>query len=292
MADMEGHLLGLGEEVVRVAVEHHLAHHLDGHQLFRNQLGGVEQIEIEAVLVAFRNHLQGQFPFRVVARFDVLPQPAPVEVRVLAGELLRLVPDQRAGARRRAPVELDEYGLPGRTEQAEGMHTEALHAAEADRDSPVGHHPHDHVRRLRRQRDEIPEGVMGRPTGGNFIVGLRLHRMNEIGKLDRILDEEHRHVIADQVEIAFLGVELDRESAHVADRIGGATRALHRGKADEHRSALAGRGEKARLGQRAEILIGFEIAMRSGTPGVYHAFGYALVVEVGDLLAHDEIFEQ
>ena len=33
-------------------------------------------------------------------------------------------------------------------------------------------------------------------------VGLHLHRMDEVGELDRVLDEEHRDVVADEVPVA------------------------------------------------------------------------------------------
>jgi hypothetical protein len=38
------------------------------------------------------------------------------------------------------------------------------------------------------------------------VVGLGLHRMHEVGELHRVLDEEHRHVVADQVPVAFVCV--------------------------------------------------------------------------------------
>ena len=48
---------------------------------------------------------------------------------------------------------------------------------------------------------------------------LGFHRVHEVGKLDRVLNEEHRHVVADQVEVAFVGEELHRETAYVAHGI-------------------------------------------------------------------------
>ena len=47
----------------------------------------------------------------------------------------------------------------------------------------------------------------------NFIMGFRLDRMDEIGKLHRVLDEEHGNVVADQIVVAFLGIKLDGETA-------------------------------------------------------------------------------
>ena len=51
MPRMERHLFGFGEEVVRVAIERHLADDLHRHQFFRNQLGRIEQVEVEVVFI-------------------------------------------------------------------------------------------------------------------------------------------------------------------------------------------------------------------------------------------------
>ena len=61
--------------------------------------------------------------------------------------------------------------------------------------------------------------------------------MDEVGELHRVLDEEHRDVVAHQVPVAFVGVELDREAAHVARGVDRAALAGHGGEAHEHRRA-------------------------------------------------------
>ena len=43
--DAERHLLGLGEEVVGIAVQHHPADRDDRHELLGHDLGGVEHVE-------------------------------------------------------------------------------------------------------------------------------------------------------------------------------------------------------------------------------------------------------
>ena len=45
----ERDLLGLGEEVVGVAVEHHLADRRQRHELLGHELGRVEHVEAEAL---------------------------------------------------------------------------------------------------------------------------------------------------------------------------------------------------------------------------------------------------
>ena len=75
---------------------------------------------------------------------------------------------------------------------------------------------------------------------GKASVGLRLHGMNDVGKLDRILDEEDRDVVADDVPVAFLGIELDGKAAHVAGKVERAFRSGDRREADEGGRLLAG----------------------------------------------------
>ena len=60
----------------------------------------------------------------------------------------------------RIPVELHEARLARVVDEAEGVHAEALHHAIAARDGAVRHHPHQHVRGLGHQRDEVPERVV------------------------------------------------------------------------------------------------------------------------------------
>ena len=215
-----------------------------------------------------------------------------MEVAVGAVDLDGLVPHDGVRARHRFPVELDEARLARRVDQAEGVHAEALHHAKAARQGAVRHDPHQHVRRLRHQRDEVPEGVVRAGGLRHAVVRLGLDGVDQVGKLDRVLDEEHRNVVADDVPVAFVGVELDREAAHVARQIGRAPLAGDGREADEHGRALAGFGERRCLGDGRQLLVALEVAVRRGTPRVDDALRNALVVEVGDLLAQDEVLEQ
>ena len=92
---------------------------------------------------------------------------------------------------------------------------------------------------LGRERNEIVKGVVRRSGLRNFVVRLRFHRVNQIGKLDRVLNEEDRDVVADEIEDAFVGVELDREPAHVPREIGRAARTSDGGEAHKDRRLAA-----------------------------------------------------
>lgn len=99
----------------------------------------------------------------------------------------------------RLPVKLDEPGLAGGVDQPEGVDPKALHHRKTPRQRAIAHHPHQHVCALGRQRHEIPEGVVGRCGLRDLVVWLGLYGMDQVGKFNRILNEEDRHVVADEV---------------------------------------------------------------------------------------------
>jgi hypothetical protein len=74
---------GLGEEVVRVPIEHEAAHPLDRDLLLGHELGRVQEVEGELVLVGLLDDLQAELPLRIRPRGDGFPQVAEVEVQSL-----------------------------------------------------------------------------------------------------------------------------------------------------------------------------------------------------------------
>ncbi len=216
----EGDLLGLGEEIIDDPVEHQPPDDADGHQFLRDQLGRVEDVEVEAVGKRIVEQLHAQLPLREVAAVDRIPKVAAMEIRVRAIDLDRLVPHHRLQTLLGLPVELDEGGLAVGIHQPERMDAKAFHRAERARDRAVGHLPHDHMHAYRRQANEVPEIIVRRLCLRKLPVGRGLHRMDQVGKLDRILNEENRDIVADQIPIALLRIELDGETADVTGKIG------------------------------------------------------------------------
>ena len=117
-------------------------------------------------------------------------------------------------------MEFHELALSRRIHQAKRVNAEPFHHAERPWNGPIGHNPHDHVKRLGHQRDEVPKRVMRRGGLRKSSIGLCLNRVNQIGKLDCILNKEDRNIIANQIEIAFRGVELHRKAPHITRQIG------------------------------------------------------------------------
>ena len=142
------------------------------------------------------------------------------------------------------------------------------------------------------QRDEVPEVVVRRLRLREAAVGLLLHGVDEVGELDRVLDEEDRDVVADEVPVALLRVELHGEAAHVAGQVERALVAGDGREPDEHRRPLARPLEQVGAGEVGERLVVLEVAVRAEAAGVDDPLGDALVVEVEDLLAEVEVLEQ
>ncbi len=215
-----------------------------------------------------------------------------MEVRVGAGDLHRLVPAGGLRPKFRSPVELHERRLVLVVDETEGVDPETLHHPQRSRDRPVRHRPHDHVGRLRHQADEVPEGVVGAGRLRIAPVGLHLHRVDKVGKLDRVLDEEDRDVVAHQVPVALARVEFDRETAHVAGRVHRARAAGDGGEAGEELGALADLRKDVGPGVFRQRPGEFEIAVRRRASGMDDPLGDPLMVEMLDLLAQDEVFQQ
>ncbi len=133
----EGHLLGFGEEVVDHAIQHQPTHNPHRQDLLRDDLGGIEDVEVELVGEVLVEQLQSQLPFREGADVDRIPQIAAVEIGVRAVDLYRLVPHHRLQPELGFPVELDEGRASLVVEQTEGVDAETLHETERARDRAV-----------------------------------------------------------------------------------------------------------------------------------------------------------
>ena len=262
MRRAERDLLGLGEKIVRPAIQYHAADQGQRHEFFGNQLGRVQVIERECGGLFLGEQLPREFPLRKLPGLDRLKKVAPMEILIGAGQLYGLVPQRRLQTQLRPPVKLHECGFAVRIEQAEAVDAEAFHHAQRTRNPAIGHSPHNCMHRLRRQRDKIPERIVRRGRLRKAAVRLHLHRMDQIGKLDRVLDEEHRDIVAYQVPVAFLGVELHREAAHIARRVDRTSPTGHGRKTREQRCLLTDLGQDIRRGVLAQRMRQLEIAVR------------------------------
>ena len=288
----EGDLFGRGEEIVHQPVEDQAADDPHRHQLLRDDLGRVEHVEVEIVGEFLIENLDPQLPLGEIAGVDGVPQVAAVEIGVGAVQFDRLVPDHRLETELGLPVEFDIGGLAVGIDQTEGVDAKALHHAEGTGNRPVGHDPHDHVHAFRAEADEVPEIVMGGLRLRKAAIGRGLGGVDQVRKFDCVLDEEDRDIITDNVPIAFLGVELDGKTAHVARDVGRPLGPRDGGEAHKGLGLFADALENVGARDVGQALGQFEIAMRAIAAGVDDALGNPLMVEMKDFFAEVEILQQ
>ena len=176
-----------------------------------------------------------------------------------------------------------------RVDERIGVRAEAVDVAIALRQPAIREQDRDLVQALRRQRPEIPH------RGRRAQVGLRmaLLRVDEVGKFQRIADEEHRRVVADDVPIALLGVELQRKAAHVALGIRRTTLAGDGREAQEQlpSSCRSSRSTSAFVYLRDVVGDG-QRAIGTRALGVHGALRNALAVLMRELFEQMEVLEQ
>src|SRR5580700_10800481 len=127
MTGTESNLLGFGEEIVRIPIQHHPANHLYGHHFFWNELRCVKNIERKCVGGSLIDDLKAQFPLDGVPCFDGFKQIPAVKIRVGTANLRRFVPEDRGCPKQGSPMEFDEVCFVSRVDQTERIHTESFH---------------------------------------------------------------------------------------------------------------------------------------------------------------------
>ena len=215
-----------------------------------------------------------------------------MEVGVGTVDLDRFVPDHRLQALLGLPVKLDEGRFAFGIDEAERVDTKALHCAKGARDRAIRHGPHDHVKALRRQADKVPEIIVRGLRLGEGAIRLGLGRMDEVWKLNRILDEKDGDIVADKVPVALLRIELDREAPNVASEVEGAFRARDSREADESRRLLAHALEDVCAADVGQTVGQLEEAVGTVAARVNDPFGDALMVEMEDFLAEVEVLQE
>jgi len=122
-------------------------------------------------------------------------------------------------------------------------------------------------------------------------VGAAFLRADEVAELERVADEEHRGVVADDVVVALGGVELQCPAPRVAPGVWAAALAGHRGEPD-HRLGAGARLKHRRLGERTDIVGDLEASESARPLGMGLTLGHPLAVERRHLLDQVVIMQQ
>ena len=198
------------------------------------------------------------------------------------------------------PVELDEMTLSRLVNQDERVDAKSLHHTIGPGNCAVRHGPHEHMGGLGVKIYKVPEVIVGSLCLGDFIVRLRLDRVNwscqflfipgsvgwlltEIREFDGLLDEENGDVVPDNIPVSLIGVKLDGKSSNIAHRIRAPSASLHSREAHEDRRVPRHIRQDPSV---CEILCAFlelEVPKRTGTTRMHHSLGNTLVVKTVNL---------
>lgn len=284
----EGGLLNLCKIIVGPAIELDHAHFDQRIVCLRPDLGEIEGIVLVHLRLLVGHDLDEHRPAREVAAFDRVEQIAAVALAIVGDECGCLGIGEVLDALLRAEMELDPNTFLGGVDHRKGVTAETVHMPEALRDAPVGHDDRHLVQRFGQQRPEIPV-VIGRAQAGARVA---LDGVVEIRKTQRVAEEKDGRVIADDVPVAFLRVELQRKAADVAFRVGRAPLAGNRREACEHRRRLADLREYLRLGIAADVVRDGEAAVGAPPFRVHPPLRDDLAVKMRHLLDKPDVLEQ
>ena len=132
---------------------------------------------------------------------------------------------------------------------------------------------------LRGERPEVPlHRVVAQAARGQTLL-----RTDEVRELDGVTQEEDGRVVADEVVVAFSGVEAQREATHVTPGVGGAQLARN-GREPQQRLGLGARLEDGSLGVLGNIVGHREVAKSASALGVRTPLDDVLAVEVSQCL--------
>jgi hypothetical protein len=244
------------------------------------------------MLVVFHD-LHVEIPLRVLTAFDRLEQILGSRSQILGLHLRGFLSREARQPAARVEVVLHEHGVTLRVDHLVRVHAEAFHVTVARGNAARAEQVRQHVHRFGCLAHEVEDAVRLLPERHR----IRLQRVDHIGELDGVTDEEDREVVPHEIPVAVLGVELHRKAARIARNFGRIPSADDSGEPDGERCLLA-RGLKElgtrvlRRGLLADLPGGFELAIAHEAPGVHDALGNALAVEVADLLEEVVVLER
>jgi hypothetical protein len=161
MSCAKGNLLRLGEELINIPVEFKLSNISNWKNIFRPDLGSIEDIKVKLILSTLGANLYTEFPSREHALFDGGIEILSMKIGILATNLQRLVPNKRMDSKGWRKVELDERTNTVLIKKGESIDSKALHHAKGPWDTTIAHGPHEHMGSLGVQELEVPEVIVG-----------------------------------------------------------------------------------------------------------------------------------
>jgi hypothetical protein len=149
-----------------------------------------------------------------VSDLDCVPQILAISVWVATGDSVLLLPEPRSQALLSLEAELDELCLAFVGDETECVHTPAIDMPEGAYGAMAAHRPEKCVKPGRLLREEVPRAVVSGGSLRYLLVRTWLDGIDQIQKLDSILDEEHGYAVSDDVLKLLKCLELFEPNKH------------------------------------------------------------------------------
>ena len=255
--------------------------------LLRDRLRQVERVEAVGLRILVRHDLDRQSPGRELATLNGVEQVATVEVSILTSKLRSFLVRHVLNTLIGVEVVDNPELLASLVHPHVGERGVAVHVTPGAGQAAVTHEVRNLVSRLGGEGPEVPLHVVRTQAR----VGHALLRVNEVRELHGIANKEDRRIVADHVEVALFGVELQGKAAYIAPGVRGAKLASNRRETGQHLGLLA-RLEEVGLRVGGNILKNLERAESARALRVRATLGNALAVEACKLLNKSDVVEE
>ena len=232
----------------------------EGELLLGPELGGVERVEVELRVLVVREQLHEHVPLGELLALDGVVEVLGGVVEIGGLDGVGLFLGQVADALARLEVVLDQVRDAVGVHPLVGVDARALHEAVGHRNAPGGEQEGEHVGRFRRVGQEVEEARVGLAVGQR----VRLEGVHHVRELGGVADEEDLQVVADEVPVAVLGVELDGESARIAQGLGRVIAVDDGREAGEDGGLLAGSLKELGAGVLGDGLVAVSVWLPKG----------------------------
>lgn len=110
--------------------------------------------------------------------------------------------------------------------------------------------------------------------------------LTEVREFDSVLDKENGDVVANNIPIAFIRIELCCKSTDITNRIRASFASLHGGKPHEYRCVPRRVRQDSGIRQVLQAFLKFEVAKRACTACMHHSLRDTLMVKTMNLTKH------
>lgn len=253
----------------------------------RPDLGNVVHVKSVSSSVSDRHHLYFPAPRGEVSLSDVVEEIVGGEIFVLGDLGSSFFRSEILDSLVGFEMVLNQEFFVVSVNPFEGVRGVPIQMSESLRSSTVGHEDSDLVKGLRSVGPEIElhVGIVG------SLNRARLLRVDEVGELNGVLNEEDGGVVSDHVVVALLSVELNSEPTGISDGIRSTSLTSNSGETEEARSALTYFVEEVGLGKFRYIVRNFKVAVSSSSLSMDDSLGDSLSVEMSELVNEVEILE-